>query len=243
MEKIETLIKLYFDNYNEYIENTIDYPDEAKDDFEIFRNVEKEILEYFGFKQQQKINKVLYSFIEDSCYEKRIEYSTQIGKQIIKTMEKLKQVQQFEAEFGKFFKQKLKEFENSQPIKKDDLPNVAGIYVFYKYGQPIYVGRTDRIRQRIQEHVRPSSGSGSATFAFNLAKIDYVKNFGEIKSTRTELEIDDKFSSIFKEKKKYLSDCEYKILEIENDILQTMIEPYLAYKLGTYPIYNTFENH
>jgi hypothetical protein len=45
-----------------------------------------------------------------------------------------------------------------------------GIYVFYENGRPIYVGRSNRMKDRIKEHGRPSSTHNSAPFAFNLAK-------------------------------------------------------------------------
>jgi len=40
-----------------------------------------------------------------------------------------------------------------------------------------------------------------------------------------------------------LTDLKFRCIYLENDILQTMFEPYLAFKLETYPINNTFENH
>ena len=43
-----------------------------------------------------------------------------------------------------------------------------GIYVFYENGRPIYVGRSNRLKDRIKEHGRPSSTHNSAPFAFNL---------------------------------------------------------------------------
>ena len=53
----------------------------------------------------------------------------------------------------------------------------------------------------------------------------------------------DEFIAIFKIHKLNLLNVKFKCIEIENDILQTMFEPYLAFKLRTYPINNTFENH
>ena len=120
------------------------------------------------------------------------------------------------------------------------MPNCPGIYVFYnEFDQPIYVGGTDNIRTRIQHHTREGSKHGSATFAFNLAKKDY----GEIKKSRNELDKDEKFIELLLNHKKKLHQYNIRYIEIRNDVLQTMVEPYLAYKLGTYPDNNTFENH
>ncbi len=45
----------------------------------------------------------------------------------------------------------------------------SGVYVFYEKGIPTYVGRSNRLRQRLLEHSRPSSVHNSSTFAFLLA--------------------------------------------------------------------------
>ena len=57
-------------------------------------------------------------------------------------------------------------------LSRDQLRDIPerGIYVFYENGSPIYVGRSNRIKERLLVHGRPSSRHNSATFAFNLAK-------------------------------------------------------------------------
>lgn len=53
----------------------------------------------------------------------------------------------------------LKQLENSPSKKRDILGTLPqkGIYVFYENECPIYVGRSNRIKERLQEHSRPSS--------------------------------------------------------------------------------------
>ena len=56
----------------------------------------------------------------------------------------------------------LNKLTESDPIVRDrrgSLPIIPdkGIYVFYESEKPLYVGRSDRMRSRILEHVRPSS--------------------------------------------------------------------------------------
>ncbi len=50
-----------------------------------------------------------------------------------------------------------------------DVPK-AGIYLFSEGDEHQYVGRTNTLRTRLQNHCRPSSGHNSATFAFRIAR-------------------------------------------------------------------------
>lgn len=157
-------------------------------------------------------------------------------------MEKILQVKQYEKEMDLLFKNLYEEFNKAVFVSRNQLPVYSGIYVFYENGKPIYVGRSNNIRNRIQWHTRESSGSESASFAFNLAKMDYSKK-AEINKSRKELMQIEEFLEIFRAHKLNLATIDFKCVEVENDILQTMFEPYLAFKLKTYPINNTFENH
>ena len=157
-------------------------------------------------------------------------------------MEKIEQVKLYETEMDSMFKELYDEFNNSKFLKRHELPVCRGVYAFYGKGEAIYVGRANNIRKRIQSHTRKSSGSESASFAFNLAKKDY-KNEDEIAKKRKELMQIGDFLEIFQNHKVNLSNVDFKCIKIDNDILQTMFEPYLAFKLKTYPINNTFENH
>ena len=50
-------------------------------------------------------------------------------------------------------------------LNRDELKNIpkSGIYVFYDEGKSLYVGRSNRLKERIMEHGRPSSDHYSAT--------------------------------------------------------------------------------
>jgi hypothetical protein len=56
----------------------------------------------------------------------------------------------------------------ARPLPKD-IPQ-AGIHLFSEGGFNLFVGRSNRMRQRLQEHCRPSSTHNSAPFAFKLAR-------------------------------------------------------------------------
>ena len=165
-------------------------------------------------------------------------------------MEKLLKIRPQEEQLDLLFKKHFDELENAPLIKLSNLkdgklPKTGGIYVFYEgIGKPIYVGRTKNIRQRIQLHTRDSSKHESATFTFNLAKMEYRILFPDRKkTTRTLLMNEIEFIPIFTLQKERVKKMYLKYIDEEHDILQTMVEPYLALKLKTYPNYNTFETH
>jgi len=141
------------------------------------------------------------------------------------------------------FLELYREFQKQPTVARDNLPPFGGIYVFYQNERPIYVGRADNIRKRIQLHTRPSSGSESANFAFNLAKLDFIEKLSETKFGRKELMKDEDFIKAFSGHKEMLFASTIKCIRVDNDIIQTMFEPYLALKLGTYPKNNCFKNH
>ena len=78
------------------------------------------------------------------------------------------------------FPELLEGLQSAPSLSRDALREIPerGIYVFHdQYGEPIYIGRSDRMRARLLEHSRPSSTHNSATFAFNLA-VEEAKNKG-----------------------------------------------------------------
>ena len=165
-------------------------------------------------------------------------------------MTKLLEIKPYEAQLDLLFKKHFEELEKSSLIKLNELkegqlPKTGGIYVFYEgMEKPIYVGRTKNIRQRIQLHTRDSSKNESATFTFNLAKMEYKILFPDKKKTTRKLLMNEiEFIPIFKLQKDRVKKMYLKYIKEEHDILQTMLEPYFAIKLKTYPNYNTFETH
>ena len=117
-----------------------------------------------------------------------------------------------------------------------------GIYVFYENGRPIYVGRSNRMKDRIKEHGRPSSTHNSAPFAFNLAKKVAKEKGVDVSRRRSELEKDPIFSGLFLEAKERVSRMSVKVIEVDNPVIQTLLEVYAALSLGTTE-YNDFDTH
>lgn len=140
---------------------------------------------------------------------------------------------------------------NDQPmLKKDEirmgqaLVPQKGIYVLFEHNKPIYVGRSNNIRQRMSGHSNQSSDRYSATFAFRLAIKEYERKY--MKSTkgirRQNLEKDPEFVVEFIEAKFRVAEMGIKAIEIDDQITQTIFEVYASMKLGTLE-FNSFDNH
>jgi len=118
-----------------------------------------------------------------------------------------------------------------------------GIYVFFENGKALYVGRSDRMKERVKEHGRPSSGHNSATFAFILAKEEAGKSPKkiDIEQDREVLECDPAFKPIYHEMKERVSKMQIKVVKVEDPVEQTFFEVYAALEYDT--PYNVWENH
>ena len=119
--------------------------------------------------------------------------------------------------------------------------------MFYEAGQPIYVGRSDRMRSRIQEHGRASSRHNSATFAFLLAAIAaQAKGIDCTTPTRDDLQKADDFKLLYDEAKARVRRMEFRVVEIADPVEQAVFEIYAAIRLKTtleHCGYNDFQNH
>ena len=118
-------------------------------------------------------------------------------------------------------------------------PANAGIYVLYEDDKPIYVGRSDRLKERLLEHGQPSGWSESATFAFILAKEKFGKDAGSM--SRKELQENPDFRRLFTDAKLRVRRMGIRAVGIQDPIEQTIFEVYVHLKLKTE--HNSFENH
>ena len=105
---------------------------------------------------------------------------------------------------------KFNELVSMQPIKYDRLPHhlpKKGLYLFSEEDNHLYVGRTNRLRDRLREHCMPSGTHFSATFAFRIARqqTGYLKATYKTKLSRPELVKDSVFGPAFEEAKKRVS--------------------------------------
>ena len=138
----------------------------------------------------------------------------------------------------------LEQLVNSPRKPWSDLGNIPkkGIYVFFENGDPLYVGRSNRMKKRIKEHGWKSSTHHSAQFAFNLAKKAAEEIGIDIGRRRDELKKDATFARLFIEAKERISRMSIRVVEINDPIIQTNFEVYSSLALGTTQ-YKDFDTH
>ncbi|WP_084607396.1 GIY-YIG nuclease family protein [Sulfuricella denitrificans] len=132
------------------------------------------------------------------------------------------------------------------PVTVATLPRetpLSGIYLFSENERHLYVGRTNTIKKRLQNHCRPSSGHNSATFAFRLAR----QITGHTIATYTEhgsrsfLEKHPDFSHVFLQQKERVRNMDVRYVFEPDPMRQALLEMYVSVSLGT--PHNDFDNH
>lgn len=119
-----------------------------------------------------------------------------------------------------------------------DLPR-RGLYLFSENGKHLYVGRTNRMRERLKDHCRPSGTHFKATFAVCLARMETGIGKGHI--PRAELATHPIFGPAFLRAKARVARMEIRCLRVDGAVEQALLEIYVATVLET--VYNDFENH
>ncbi len=132
------------------------------------------------------------------------------------------------------------------PVKPCSLPiNMPsrGIYLFTETGIHLYVGRTNRMRQRLREHCRASSTHNSAPFAFLLAREATGQTVAtyQVRGSRAQLEQDPVFRQAFTAAKARVSNMDVRVVEEGDPLRQALLEMYVSIALQT--PHNSFENH
>nr|BAM62444.1 putative integron gene cassette protein [uncultured microorganism] len=123
-----------------------------------------------------------------------------------------------------------------------DIPS-TGIYALFENGKPLYVGRSNRMRSRLQEHCRPSSNHNTAPFAFRLAR-EHTGNINPTyssKGSRAMLEKDPAFKKSFDQAKKRVRAMKVKYVSEKDPLRQYLLEIYIA--LSIKARHNDFDTH
>ena len=124
------------------------------------------------------------------------------------------------------------------------LPGSQGVYVLYERDTPVYVGRSDRLADRLLEHGQPANGPESATLAFNLAyrqwhpEADFT-NFS--RQERQAFRSAPEYQDLFDRAKLRVRRMCVRAVEISDPVEQAVFELYAHVELKT--PYNSFRNH
>jgi hypothetical protein len=114
----------------------------------------------------------------------------------------------------------------------------CGVYLFSEGDDHLYVGRTDRLRDRHREHW--SGKANDAPFAFKLARHS-TGNLGKGGLTRKALEADPVFAASFSAAKDRVSNMLFRWTEESDPNRQCLLEMYATIVLDAR--YNDFINH
>jgi hypothetical protein len=133
-----------------------------------------------------------------------------------------------------------------QPVRFGSLPRVMperGIYLFSEGAQHLYVGRTNGIRKRLQNHCRLSGTHFTATFAFRIARHTTGQTKASYAPTgsRSQLCEDAVFGPAFEAAKKRVNAMDIRFVEETVSVRQALLEIYVASALQT--PFNDFDNH
>lgn len=153
------------------------------------------------------------------------------------------------AEFSAFIESlepKLDALVTMEPVRSAALPRdipERGIYLFSEGSNHLYVGRTNGIRKRLQNHCRPSGTHFSATFAFRMARVEtgMIRATYKAKGGRDELCRDAIFGPAFTVAKSRVAAMDIRYVREDDPIRQALLELYVAVVLKT--PYNDFDNH
>lgn len=113
----------------------------------------------------------------------------------------------------------------------------SGVYVFYEKGKPIYVGRSNRMRDRIREHGASSSDRFSATLAFKLLRQKLNGPKGKAK------DIEKAHKEEYRKQRRRVRGMTFRAVPITDQLEQALFEIYAIIKMGTAPKYNDFRTH
>lgn len=133
-----------------------------------------------------------------------------------------------------------------EPVTVATLPRdipTSGIYLFSEGEQHLYVGRTNTIRKRLQNHCRPSSGHNSATFAFRLARqlTGQTNATYTAEGSRSFLQSHPDFGPVFITQKERVRNMNVRFVSEPDPMHQALLEMYVSVSLGT--PHNNFDNH
>lgn len=131
-----------------------------------------------------------------------------------------------------------------EPVRLDALPRRMprrGIYLLSEGRRHLYVGRSDRLRLRLQSHCSGSPYSASFAFLIARRKTGQRKATYKFKGSRADLMNNPTFNSAFSAATDRIKRMDIRYVREANPRRQALLEIYAATALNTR--YNDFETH
>lgn len=121
-----------------------------------------------------------------------------------------------------------------------DMP-LAGIYFLSEHGKALYVGRTNKLRNRLQYHTR--NNHNQATFAFLLAREKTGKKKASYQKagSRDDLLTQPDFRYAFDLARQRIKEMDVQFVEEADPIRQALLE--ICTAMTACARYNDFDNH
>jgi hypothetical protein len=131
----------------------------------------------------------------------------------------------------------------AKPVgEHDTIPAAPGIYFFSEGPNPIYVGQSRSIRQRLKQHTSAKSHENQAPLAFNIALKEAEQQNLALPRTRKEIEADPAFQPLFAAALARVAAMKVQFVELDDPVTRTIFEVYAARSLGS-DEFNTWETH
>ena len=132
------------------------------------------------------------------------------------------------------------------PVRAVCLPKgmpEKGVYLFSEGQVHVYVGRSDRLRNRILEHGRLGASHNTAPFAYRLTRrvMGIEKASYKPEGSRNDLMTRPEFQQAFLDAKERVRGMDVRWVEEVDPVRQALLEIYASMVLGTPE--NEFTNH
>jgi hypothetical protein len=138
--------------------------------------------------------------------------------------------------------QLLERLKKQHPRSRTELAGIPtqGVYVLYEENKVLYVGRSNHLKTRIQQHGRASSRQHVAPFAYKLG-VEMIKSRGVDISPYSRKQLEKKFSKDFAEARRRIAEMRVRLIEIREQEKQALFEIYATIELRSR--YNDFDTH
>jgi len=131
-----------------------------------------------------------------------------------------------------------------EPVRLSPLPPGVpdrGVYLFTEDSRHLYVGRSNRVRRRLQGHA--SNSHYTATLAFLMARVETGRIDASYRprGSRSDLLRDAAFRKAFDAARQRIREMDIRYVEETEPVRQALLEIYVA--VATKARHNSFENH